>query len=412
MSWDVVVSLGAPALGMIAVGGITLLGRVAAARTWFSRSRRPASAIGSSSALSELPAGLRRTPTGDVTLDPTWLDCPPVLGKLFGVGAWWLLAFALMLASNFALIIDNDRHLIASMTAKTLCVALVPLTLVYVKRLLASWLECVGHFVERETPDVLGGLSAQIRNLFVARSSVGIAVVAGGLILLFEYYDGAFAHLSAWRWVVVVLSSLVMTVFASLGLVVIIRGAVLVSRVGRLPIYVSTSPYGVLATGTMLAKAFGAATGVYVVALLTMVLRTRHPDWLILSWAVVVASLYVLMFLLPQWSIHHRMVAFKRHALFAVETQLQRQLKLFDSAPDKATSDIVEALRKRRDEVVGLPEWPFNWKNFSSVLGLAASSTLPLVVKAVFSSLTVPITLKALWQAMSMWLVPLQAAVR
>src|SRR5712692_5027890 len=176
MSWDVIVSLGAPLLGLIAVSGFTALDRVAATRTLFRRSRHQMSAIGSSSTLSELPAGLRRTPAGDVTLDPTWLDCPPVLGKLFGVGAWWLLAFALMLASNIALIIDNDRHLIASMTAKTLCVALVPLTLVYVKRLLASWLECVGHFVERETAEVLGRLSAQFRNLFVARSSIGVAV--------------------------------------------------------------------------------------------------------------------------------------------------------------------------------------------------------------------------------------------
>jgi hypothetical protein len=412
MSWDVIVSLGAPLLGLIAVSGFTVLDRVAATRTLFRRSRHETSAIDSASALSELPAGLRRTPAGDATLDPTWLDCPPVLGKLFGVGAWWLLAFALMLASNVALIIDNDRHLIASMTAKTLCIALVPFTLVYVKHLLAGWLECVGHFVARETPEVLGELSVRFRNLFVARSSMSIAVMAGSLILLFEYYDNAFVHLSAWRWLVVVFSSFVMTVFAALGLVVIIRGAVLVSRVGRLPIYVSGSPYGVLATGTMLAKAFGAATGVYVVALLTMVLRTRHPDWLILSWACAVAGLYVLMFLLPQWSIHRRMVTFKRHALFAVETQLQRHLRLFDGAPDKATSDIVEALRKRRDEVVALPEWPFNWKNFSSVLGLAASSTLPLVVKAVFSSLTVPITLKALWQAMSIWLGPLQASFR
>ena len=413
MTWDVLLPLAVPVLGMIAVSGFTVLGHAAATREVFGRPRgRTVGVERASAALRELPQGLRRTPSGEVILGRTWLDCPALLGRVFGVGGWLVLAFTLMLASNVALIIERDQHLIASMMAKTLCVGLIPLTLVYVKRLLGGWLECVVHFVDLETPETLGGFATQIQRLFVARSNIAIAVVVGGVILLFEYYDGAFVQVSTWNWLVVLLSSFVMTTFAGFGLVVITKGAVLVSRVGRLPLHVSSSPYGVLSTGTMLVKAFVVATGVYMVALLTMVFRTRHPDWLILSWALAVAGFYVLMFLLPQWSIHYRMVAFKRQALLAVEMQLQRYLKVFDAGPDKATSDIVDALRKRRDEVVALPEWPFNWKNFSSVLGLAASSTLPLVAKALFSGLTVPITVKAVIQAVRMWLEPLQASFR
>lgn len=394
MAWDNLLPLGLPLLGIVAVGGMAALGRMPGTRRWFSRPRiRGIPMEAAQAALQDLPHGLRRMPSGEVALAPNWLDRPALVGKFVGPAGWFIPAFGLMLIANLALITeenDQGRRLIASMMAKTLCVGLIPLALVCVKRLLGGWLECVLHFVQLGHRDIQEWFASQIEKLFLARSNLAIGIVVGVLILWFERIDNAFVQVSVWRQVVVVLASFVMTTLAGFSLVIMVKGAMLVSRVGRLPIYVSTSPYGVLSTGTMLVRAFVVATSVYMVALLTMVLRSQHPDQFILSWAIAVAALYVVMFLLPQWSIHRRMVAVKRQWLLRVETQLQRYWVAFDANPDKPTGDVIETLRKRRDEIVALPEWPFNWKNIGSVLGLAASSTLPIVVKALLSAVTLP----------------------
>ncbi|MBI2202517.1 MAG: hypothetical protein HYU41_01495 [Candidatus Rokubacteria bacterium] len=312
-----------------------------------------------------------------------------------------VLGLGTMVAVNLTLLgLERDVALVLSMTAKTLCIGLIPLTLVYSRRLLADWLACLVDFVEFRDEDGSGWFAHQVQKLFVSRINILLGILVGCLILAFEYQDGAFRQQSAWALGVVLFASLLMTVLAGIALVVMVRGAMLISRVGTLPIYVTASPYGVLRTGTMLAEAFSAATVVYLIALCTMVLRTwNQPTLPILTWAISVAVLYVAMFILPQWTIHKRMVRFKRERLRKIERSLKEHSDAFDAAPTKAESEIVEALRKRRDEVESLPEWPFNWKNFTAVLGMAASSTLPVVFKVAFASI-------------SAWVVPVMSGAK
>ena len=409
MGWDDLLPLGMPILGIVAAGSMAGFGRMPGARRWFGREHMPAIP-----AVEELPRGLSRASSGEIVIAPNWFDRPALIGKLFGLTGWLMSAFCLMLITNLALIADQSeqsRRLIASMMAKMLCIGLIPLALAYTKRLLAEWLECLLHFVQLGRLEILQWFASQTRNVFDTRSNLAIGAVGGIFVLWFERMDEAFVQVSILYWAVVVLASFVMTTLAGFGLVVMVKVAMLVGRVGRLPIYISTSPYGVLSTGTVLVRGFAVATAVYIVALLTMVLRTRHPNWLILSWAVAIAALYVVLFLLPQLNIHRQMVAVKRRALLSIETQLQRHLEVFDANPNKAMGDVNEALRKRRADIEALPEWPFNWRNFGSVLGLAASSTLPVVAKALFSAFTVPASLTMALRAFRAWFGPVQASL-
>jgi hypothetical protein len=301
-----------------------------------------------------------------------------------------LFGFGVMLIANLTLLfIERAPDLVPSMMAKAFGIVAIPLVLLYSKRLMSAWLNSLLHFIDLDPKDVLTWFDGHIRKVFFARSNVACGFVVGLFILLFEYLDGAFEQRTVLGLAIVVLASLLMTSLGGFALTVMVRGVILVSQVGQLPIYVSASPHGVLSTGTMLLKGFGAATGVYVVAVLTMVLRTGpRPTWPILSWALFVAILYLVMFFLPQWTIHTNMVAFKRRYLIGTEKQLRVYLMEFDKTPNKATHDMVQALRQRHDELQSLPDWPFNWKNFTGILGFAFSSAFPVVLKPLLPNVT------------------------
>jgi len=342
----------------------------------------------------ELPQELKHASSHSIVLAENWLDRPCFLGGSSGAVVWLLIGFGAMLVVNLTLLfIERDPRLIPSMMAKTLCIGLIPIAVVYSKQLLAEWLTCLVHFVELEPAKALEWFARHIRSVFLARSTTIWGLLVGLFILLFEYQDGAFGQRTLFGRGITVLASLAMTSLAGVALTIMVKAAILVSKVGRLPIYVSASPYGLLSTGNMLVKTFGAATGVYVVAVLTMVLRTgSRPTPPIVLWALFVAALYLGMFLFPQWTIHESMVAFKRHRLIQTENQLRIHLAEFDKTPNKATNDMIQALRHRRDELQSLPDWPFNWKNFTSILGLAFSSTIPMIFKILVPAVVVWLT--------------------
>jgi hypothetical protein len=338
--------------------------------------------------------GLRRVSPGCFRIAENWLDEPPVLGRWLGPFSWLFIGFALMAIVNSTLLFwERDARLIPSMMAKTLAIGLIPLAVWYGKNVMAEWLISLLHFVERSPAEVLQWFDQQVQRVFLSGSNVACGILLGLLIMASEHQDGAFGQGTVLSLVVVVIASVVMTSLGGFALTVLVRGTCMVSEVGRFPLYVSASPYGVLSTGTMLVKIFGFATVAYVVALLTMLLRTgQRPTWPILFWALSVAVVYLVMFFLPQWKIHHSMVRYKSQRLLQTERLLKERVTEFYRDLSKNTHDIVEALRKDRDEIHSLPEWPFDWKNVVGIIGLtlssAFSSAFPVVFKALLPVLT------------------------
>lgn len=318
-----------------------------------------------------------------------WLDRPGVIGKWFGPAAWFILAFGSMLGVNLTLLIfEGDTALVPSMTAKTLCIGLIPVVLIYVRHLLTEWVTCLPNFVEAESEAVSSQFSLEVERLFLDRRNLLIGSMIGIAILGFEDSDNAFVQHSWFALSVVVLASFAMTGLAGFALVVMIRGAVIVSGIGALRVIVTSSPYGVLATGQTLLKGIAAATVIYVVAISTALLRSGAGMSLpILVWALAVACLYVAIFIAPQWGLHKQMIIFKRDRLIKIEREYRRLVDEFDRGPSASHSmhSLIEAVRKRREEIERLPEWPFDWRSLAKVLGLAASSTLPILMKAALS---------------------------
>lgn len=392
MAWEVPIFLGVPLTGLLLTGGLGIVRGFADRWLPFASSGDSPHVNGTTPSHIEVgrsSRGSERASSGDLLRAENWLEHPGRLGTWFGPLAWMVFAFGAMLGVNLTLIfIEGERGFVpsmkASMTAKTLCIGLIPMALVYAKRRADDWLSCMFNFVRRDAETVTAWFAARIQNLFRVRSNVVWAVGVGLAIVIFEHYDCAFVQRSPWARVIVVGASLVMTSLAGFALAVVVKGAIVISQVGRVPIYVSSSPYGVLATGTMLVKSFAFATVVYVVAVLTMVLRSwRDPNLLILSFALCVVGLYLVAFLGPQWRIHRGMVTFKRESLLRIEAKLQQHVNAFDRNPSKNTNDLIEALRKRREEIQSLPDWPFNWKNFAGIVSLAASSVLPVILRLV-----------------------------
>jgi hypothetical protein len=98
------------------------------------------------------------------------------------------------------------------------------------------------------------------------------------------------------------------------------------------------------------------------------------------------------------------MVDFKRKQSLGIEAQIQQSHASFDQRPDKPTADMVDALRKRRDEIEALPEWPFSGMNLSTILGLTVSGPVVALVKSLWAAVPWPIFLEMFRVWIPAWL--------
>ena len=64
-----------------------------------------------------------------------------------------------------------------------------------------------------------------------------------------------------------------------------------------------------------------------------------------------------------------------------VDRKLREALDEFFSLPSKENGEKVKTFKDLRDDLVGLPEWPFSIRNLLGVAGLSMSSTLPAMWK-------------------------------
>jgi hypothetical protein len=384
---------GLPAIGLVVFGGFAVADKALGAvlTRWRGQPLPSVVALQSESPKSQWAF------TEDRLLSENWLH-------RVGVKMWGVLAFAVMLIVNVTLTVQDRRSLIPSMMAKTFCIVLIPSTLIYINRLLEDWLVCVMNFVQLDAATIMRRFGRPIEKLFVETRHLAVGLVGGIAILLYEAHDNAFTHLTPWGCLIVVAASLIMTGLAGIALVVMVKGAIVVKELGQVPFHLSASPYGIRRTGRLMVRGFLAATLVLVFAVSTMILRPNGHDLVAWSWPLSVTTLYIVMFLLPQWRIHLCMVDFKRKQSLGIEAQIQQSHASFDQRPDKPTADMVDALRKRRDEIEALPEWPFSGMNLSTILGLTVSGPVVALVKSLWAAVPWPIFLEMFRVWIPAWL--------
>jgi hypothetical protein len=158
-------------------------------------------------------------------------------------------------------------------------------------------------------------------------------------------------------------------------------------RFADFEIIVKSHQFGVLSTGRVIVKCYFLVGSVWSIYTLATILGSPHLGIKAASvpLLLLVAPTFVIIlasFVICQVPLHNKMVEFKRKELLKVEERLDRIGVAFDELTDTIYRHI-QFLEAERQRILGLPEWPFDFKD---LLGAVVSSLTPALISSAIAA--------------------------
>ncbi|MBI3514432.1 MAG: hypothetical protein HY060_10270 [Proteobacteria bacterium] len=171
---------------------------------------------------------------------------------------------------------------------------------------------------------------------------------------------------------------------AGMGLYAMFCTCRMIWRLGSFRIRVEDHAFGVLSTGTALARCYFAVALVWGVYTTSAVLGLRHwrIDGAMLPMLVMAAPTFlgiIASYVICQVPLHRRMIEFKKGELGLVDRVLDQFRHV---TPESLTTEIkskVEFFENRKSRMIGLPEWPFSNRALLGAVGSSATAISPVV---------------------------------
>jgi hypothetical protein len=301
---------------------------------------------------------------------------------------FWLVTFAFATVVSAAATRGDPqpvRYFVLCLTLNVGAFLAVPIALWFSHRSFLSWARSVDSFVKISETDLITWYSDANRFFECSRglmfTGLGFGIVAVIAYQHDHYLTGATPYESVWATIVVLSAG----AMAGGGLSVMFRGALVIVRLGvkfRDSIVLSTSRFGILSTGRMLAQCWFVIGIAWLIYTLTALMRPIDDPsepfflrWPVLLLAVPTLPLIIGAFVGSQIPLHTAMVLCKGATIRRVSELTQNR------------RDAITFLQKQRAEAEALPEWPFSSKAFASVGGSGITAALPIVLKALPTAL-------------------------
>ncbi|HXI23519.1 MAG TPA: hypothetical protein VNG71_06570 [Pyrinomonadaceae bacterium] len=154
----------------------------------------------------------------------------------------------------------------------------------------------------------------------------------------------------------------------------------LVWEIGHQNIVVAPHSLGVTSTGPTLSKVYAIGAAVWFVFGVSAY-DFPHP-WLLIVFLAVPTFLFLAgSFVIIQFPLHDRMRDYKKKELERLDNILE---KLTPADPD-CTPEVLRQIsfyQRLQREVDDLPEWPFRWRSYASVIGTSVAAAMPGILSA------------------------------
>jgi hypothetical protein len=245
---------------------------------------------------------------------------------------------------------------------------------------LNAWGEDIPHFVMRSRKELRVWFHDQAKVFAGQRVMWFVGILFGFLSLVAFYCGGTFSRLHTGVGVIlaiIIISAGFNAGVAGFNVFCLSR---LIWRVGKFPIKVEPSPFGVMTTGRTLAKCYLLAGIIWSTFTLSSV-TGFSPCWLpMVVIALPTIVFFAASFIICQIPMHQQMINFKRAELLKIDHSLEsfRSLDVADLNEEKRKQ--VEFFEKRLVAIIALPEWPFGWKALSAAVISGIASVLPALI--------------------------------
>lgn len=217
-------------------------------------------------------------------------------------------------------------------------------------------------------------------------------VFAFAALLLF-HRGGLFEYNSRVDLTIAVGFVAIASYICALGLSAVNQMTRLVQHLGRFEVYVTSHPFGVLGVGRVLASVFTETAIVW--CLYTASAAACPRSWLLPSMGLAVPAVlfFGVAFVNAQLPLHEAMRRYKKRQVIALETALFAIEPSVGAAISEDRKHQIEHLEKRLNSTIALPEWPFRWPSFLTVIGSAAATLAAPIVSSLLTRF-VEVTIK------------------
>ena len=178
--------------------------------------------------------------------------------------------------------------------------------------------------------------------------------------------------------------------FVGAGFYVMIRTAVLVHNISKLPLKISIYQHpttSVKAIGHMFLRfsfCVIVAYSLWVFALLCSPLNKYLTDPVILFWVVPFGLVVLLYFIIPQYKIHEIMIKEKHKKIRKFSTHLDEAMELVTNDPTTKNINRLRELFEIQQQLNGMEDWPFNMKSIIFLLSAIFIPLLAIVINIIF----------------------------
>ena len=285
----------------------------------------------------------------------------------------------------------------------------VPLAVLVCTRLLCAWTANFASFIgdgrdndSNESPASRAKKAFRLDLSGIAGNTwmYGCGFFVGTAATLVFYFSGYIGGFDLVPGAALLLLITVSGCFAGMGLYAVYVGGRAIWRLGAYPVRVELHPFGILMTGTLLAKCFfivAIAWSAFTISAVPVGTKANvfqhlfNEPMYLLAWPT--ASFIILAFIVCQIPLHRQMVSAKRQQILRLSKQIA---EIEPQEVGKLTPEVMDKmahLKRELDFAASLPEWPASMR---ASLGVVGSSLSTVLVPAFWSGLGGLLAKKAL----------------
>jgi hypothetical protein len=298
-------------------------------------------------------------------------------------GGYRLWVFAGIVLSSFCIAsysLTGIISFVSTFLPLALGIIAVPIAIRLGYKIVTQWEQNAARFVVADQEEFREWFGSRIVAYLRSWDVPALGVLYFMVALLAFRSAGAFNEMSALGLTIAIVVLILSSFCCGVGIATIIRLASIVWSVGRYPVEVSSSKFGVRSTGPMLVRC-------YLLAGIVWCLYTSSAGWnLSAGWipmlALAVPAIVIMTgtFILAQLPLHHRMLEYKRTRTFEIEELLKEITPIEADELTEERLNQVEFLRAEAEKIASLPEWPFGWQSLTGAFLASIGSLAPTLI--------------------------------
>lgn len=311
----------------------------------------------------------------------------PTQARLF---VWLLLTlFSLSLCYVVGIIAEKSLGLFLMLCASSLGFLSLPIAFLYCQSQLLRLSRFFENFISGNALEAATWFTHELRFFRGNRWMYIVGFTTSGVATISMYRGGFFEPIHHATSLIVAFGILGASAFmAGMGLCAIFSGCKAIFGLGtKYDVIVDFHKYGVLMIGTVLVRCFvitGITWSFYVlsafVGATSVTIDMKVP---IISLVIPTLLFFILSFIICQLSLHDSMVEFKRRRIL----RLQKRIFQYEFIEGRELSiddlQMLEFLRKEKNYVLSLPEWPFRVQALGAIMATSLTSVWPAILTTV-----------------------------